>query len=255
MVYDAPLKRYIFASWSCTTHEFYEAPQPWGPWRHFLSIDFGALKTPKNYGQYGTSIPSKFISGDGRILYLQSNVWEHSYTFALRKLFLEPYSPASPENGYSEENLARAAGTLAISKSTHYGLLCGLDCTDLMAAGMPNGSEDDFDKEIKTTDWWGYTWPRPYHFNQVVYRTGSVSADGGWFAEEASRAGAPAFSMEGCGWSDDHSVLSGYGEGRLSRDLHIPPSRRYLGRRFAHYRDAWRQIAFHIDQPTRDLYT
>jgi hypothetical protein len=28
VVYDAPLKRYIFASWSCTTHEFYEAAQP-----------------------------------------------------------------------------------------------------------------------------------------------------------------------------------------------------------------------------------
>jgi hypothetical protein len=49
---------------------------------------------------------------------------------------------------------------------------------------MPDGSEDDFDKELKTTDWWGYTWPLPYHINQVVYRTGSVSADGGWFAGE-----------------------------------------------------------------------
>jgi hypothetical protein len=182
VVYDAPLKRYIFASWSCTTHEFYEAPQPWGPWRHFLSTDFGALKTARNYGQYGTSIPSKFISPDGRTLYLQSNVWEHSYTFALRKLFLEPYSPASPSNGYSPENLALAPGTRAISKSTHYGLLCGRDCVDQLAAGMPDGSEDDFDKEIKTTDWWGYTWPLPYHFNRVVYRTGSVTADGGWFA-------------------------------------------------------------------------
>ena len=36
VVYDAPLKRYLFASWSCATHEYYEAPHPWGPWRHFL---------------------------------------------------------------------------------------------------------------------------------------------------------------------------------------------------------------------------
>jgi len=40
---------------ACATHEFYEAPYPWGPWRHFLSTDFGLLKTAKNYGQYGTS--------------------------------------------------------------------------------------------------------------------------------------------------------------------------------------------------------
>jgi Domain of unknown function (DUF4185) len=184
VVYDAPLKRYIFASWSCATHEFYEAPNPWGPWRHFLSTDFGPLKTAKNYGQYGTSIPSKFISADGRTMYLQSNVWGHSYAFALRKLFLQPYVSASPANGSSDANLALAQGTRAISKSIHYGLLCGADCSDQLASGMPHGSEDDFDKEAKTTDWWGYTWPQPYSFNQVVYITGDIATTGGWYANK-----------------------------------------------------------------------
>jgi hypothetical protein len=183
VVYDAPLKRYLFASWSCTTHEFYEAPNPWGPWRHFLSIDFGALKTEKNYGQYGTSIPSKFISADGKELYLQSNIWDRSYAFALRKLFLEPYSPAPASNDSSDANLALAQRARAISKSTHYGLLCGRDCSDQMASGMSNGSEDDFDKEAKTADWWGYTWPRPYHMNQIVYTTGDMTSAGGWYAD------------------------------------------------------------------------
>jgi hypothetical protein len=182
VVYDAPLKRYIFASWSSTTHEFYESPHPWGPWSHFLSTDFGPLKTPKNYGQYGTSIPSKFISSDGTTLYLQSNIWGRSYTFALRKVFLHPYSPASPINSASAANLALAPETRAISKSTHYGLLCGRNCSDQLAGGMASGSEDDFDKDAKTSDWWGYTWPRPYNINQVVYKTGDISHDGGWYA-------------------------------------------------------------------------
>lgn len=184
VVYDAPLKRYLFASWSCATHEFYEASSPWGPWRHFLSTDFGLLKTAQNYGQYGTSIPSKFISADGRTMYLQSNVWVHSYAFALRKLFLQPYVPALPSNGRSDANLAMAPGARAISKSTHNGLLCGRDCSDQLASGMPNGSEDDFDKEAKTTDWWGYTWPQPYYFNQVIYTTGDIAAAGGWYADK-----------------------------------------------------------------------
>jgi uncharacterized protein DUF4185 len=182
VVYDAPLKRYLFASWSCATHEFYEAPNPWGPWRHFLSTDFGVLKTAKNYGQYGTSIPSKFISADGKTIYLQSNVWDRAYTYALRKLFVQPYVSAPPANGPSDANLALAPGTRAISKSTHYGLLCGTDCSDRLAGGMPSGSEDDFDEEAKTIDWWGYTWPQSYKFNQVVYTSGDIVTAGGWYA-------------------------------------------------------------------------
>src|SRR5207237_8630574 len=89
VVYDALLHRYIFASWSCATQQFYEAANPGGPWNLFLSDDFGPLRLPHNYGQYGTSIPSKFISTDGLTLYLQSNVWVHAYTFSLRKLYLQ----------------------------------------------------------------------------------------------------------------------------------------------------------------------
>jgi hypothetical protein len=182
VVYDAPLHRYLFASWSCTTHEFYEAPQPWGPWSHFLWTDFGPLKTPKNYGQYGTSLPSKFIDAGGTTLYLQSNVWGRSYTFALRKVFLHVYASASPGNDRSTENLGLRPGTRTISKSTHYGSLCGLDCSDQLASGTPDKSHDDSDKASKTTDWWGYIWPQPYNIDQVVYTTGDMSPDGGWFA-------------------------------------------------------------------------
>ena len=143
-----------FTSWSCATHQMYEAPEPWGPWKIFLSKDFGPLFTPHNYGMYGTSIPSKFISADGKTLYLQSNIWwvNHgkavwrAYTFALRRVYLEPFQPSTPDNGPSGENLALVPGARAISKSTHFGSLCGLNCSDFIAYGDTLGSEDDFDK-------------------------------------------------------------------------------------------------------------
>ncbi len=184
VVYDAPLQRYIFSSWSCATHEFYEAPAPWGPWRHFLSNDFGPLRLPQNRGQYGTSIPSKFISSDGKTFYLQSNVCcsGDSYTFSLRKIFLQPVQQASPSNGLSNANLATAPGTRAVSKSTHYGSLCGFGCSDLLNSGNSSESEDDYDEESKTSDWWGCIWPVPYNVNQLVYVTGNVFQDGGWFS-------------------------------------------------------------------------
>ncbi|MGH9515387.1 MAG: DUF4185 domain-containing protein [Terriglobales bacterium] len=181
-VYDAPLRRYIFSSWSCATHEFYEAQYPWGPWRHFLSNDFGHVRSTHNYGQYGTSIPSKFISADGKTLYLQSNIWTFAYTFSLRKIYLETYIPALPTNTASNANLALLSGVRAISKSTRHGSLCGFNCSDQLNSKLLNISEDDFDDESKALDWWGYIWPHPSNMNRVVYWTGRGSADGGWFS-------------------------------------------------------------------------
>ncbi|MGA2806680.1 MAG: DUF4185 domain-containing protein [Terracidiphilus sp.] len=188
VVYDQPLQRYIMVTWGCATHQFYEAPEPWGPWSHFLSNDFGPLRLLENRGQYGTSIPSKFISADGQTLYLQSNVCcsGNSYTFSLRKLYLQTYTSATPTNTASGTNLASATGTRAISKSTHFGLLCALNCSDQISNGPAGNSEDDYDEEEKTVDWWGYTWPQPYNINQVTYTTGTMFSNGGWYASDLS---------------------------------------------------------------------
>jgi len=75
-----------------------------------------------------------------------------------------------------------APGTRALSKSTHFGSLCGLNCSDQLNTGPLNKSEDDFDEESKHYDWWGYTWPQPYNLDEVVYQTGSMFSDGGWFS-------------------------------------------------------------------------
>src|SRR5690606_22514841 len=104
VVYNAPLERYIYTSWTEYTFEFYEAPQPWGPWTLFLRKDFGGYPwfgsdspTPKN-GGYATTIPSKFISDDGREMWLQCNWFvgvgsgSPNYHFSLRKLVVEPFA-------------------------------------------------------------------------------------------------------------------------------------------------------------------
>jgi hypothetical protein len=186
VVYDAPLQRYIFSSWSCATHELYEAPHPWGPWSLFYSKGFTPMHLAHSRGQYGTNIPSKFISADGKSLWLQSNVCcsGNSYDFALRQVHVEPASPSAPSNAASET--ANLAGLLyapqPISKSSHFGLISGPGFSSSLNDGILKQSEDDFDEETKPASWWGYTWPASYNMNKVVYVTGSMSPDGGWYS-------------------------------------------------------------------------
>jgi hypothetical protein len=97
IVYNKPLNRYIYSAWTQYTFEFYEAPTPWGPWTHFLSKSFGTYPwTNAQHGGYATSIPSKFISEDGKEMWVQSNVCPcgnagmSDYQFSLRRLYVEP---------------------------------------------------------------------------------------------------------------------------------------------------------------------
>jgi hypothetical protein len=98
VVYDASLARYLYTSWSEYTFEFYEAPTPWGPWRRFLSKDFGLPPwTPARHGGYGTSAPSLYVSDDGRTLWVQSSTFSSGvdhYDLALRRVRLVPREPA-----------------------------------------------------------------------------------------------------------------------------------------------------------------
>lgn len=195
VVYNAPLQRYIYTSWTEYTWEFYEAPAPWGPWRLFLHKDFGcypwfgasesaSCDGPKN-GGYGTVVPSKWISEDGRRMWVQSDWWvgvgcgDPTYKFALRPIDLVPFAPSTPENEPDpERNLALEPGTVAIEKTAHYGH------TDRLNDGDLSASEDSWDNENKSLDWWGYTWPQEYTVNQVRYTSGEAFPDGGWFAND-----------------------------------------------------------------------
>jgi hypothetical protein len=194
VVYNAPLRRYIYTSWTEYTFEFYEAPQPWGPWKLFMSKDsgcypwFGPGATcagPKN-GGYAATIPSKFISADGRDMWVQSNWWVDvacgatNYNFSLRPLRLHPRRPTAAANRPDPtNNLARTGqGVATIEKSAHYGH--GAYYND----GITTESEDSYDGSYKTLDFWGYTWDQVYLFDEVQYTTGDIFYDGGWFASD-----------------------------------------------------------------------
>lgn len=91
VVYLPSQHRYLYTSWTENTFEFYAAKQPWGPWTHTNSVDFGAYPwTTDKFGGYGLSLPSKFISKNGKSAWLQSNVCPcapagmSDYDFSLR---------------------------------------------------------------------------------------------------------------------------------------------------------------------------
>ncbi len=196
VVYNAPLKRYIYTSWTWYTFEFYEAPTPWGPWRLFLHKDFGAdafygasddpsCPGPRN-GGYPTTIPSKFISDDGKTMWVQTSTWKRwnfacgapNYNFGLRKLTVEPFADSTADNvPDAKNNLAvNGAGCTPIEKSARYGH------PQRYNDGSTEAYESSFDCEAdKPADFWGYLWPRRYHLNRVVYTTGKTFDNGGWF--------------------------------------------------------------------------
>ncbi|MGW6200510.1 DUF4185 domain-containing protein [Kribbella sp. NPDC055110] len=182
VTYLAQQKRYVYTSWTEYTFEFYESPTPWGPWKHFLSKDFGGYPwSTSKYGGYGVTIPSKFVQPDGKTMYLQANVCPCGgggigtsvYNFNLRKLVVTPSSNAPASNLPGPENLA--TGAVAISKSTQSGSLA------LLNDGSRTGSESDFDDEVKGASWWGYEWPARHKVNNVEFTSGAVSAQGGYF--------------------------------------------------------------------------
>jgi hypothetical protein len=74
--YVPGLDRYILPQWhytrlddpsrtfDATRWEFYEGPAPWGPWSLFYAQDF------EPEGWYNPCLPAKFISPDGKKLWI-----------------------------------------------------------------------------------------------------------------------------------------------------------------------------------------
>ena len=181
VVYNPALKRYIYSTWTMYTFELYEAPQPWGPWKHFHTKDFGVFPwTEQAAGGYGTPIPSKFISADGQTMWMHSSVWEAGvihYQYSLRKVQVTPYVESQADNIKSPDALStseRSATPLVrVARSGH---------AELIMDGVLNRqSEESWNGERKTEDYWGYTWPRSLHVNEVRYTTGKPDRRGGWF--------------------------------------------------------------------------
>lgn len=196
VLYNAGLQRYIYTSWSDPTFEFYEAPTPWGPWNRFLYHNFGMVDwyrmsdeehTPKN-GGYGTSIPSKFVSDDGRLMWVQSNWWtapypkpEDNYNFNLRQLRVTPDRKQRAANRPDpRDNIARSGADV-----TPVQVCARFAHRDYYNDGDHAKSEQSFDGTNKLIDYWGYTFSRSYWMTRVVYTTGERHDDGGWFTPYA----------------------------------------------------------------------
>lgn len=185
IVYNRPLDRYIYSSWTEYTFEFYEAPTPWGPWRHFLSHDFGLYPwSHSSFGGYGTVIPSKFISSDGREMWVSSSTFMggvQRYQYSLRRLQVTPYRFTVPSNEPGSSNLALPENGLdatPISRvAPRSGYLQGL------RDGLDDVAEDSWNGERKQEDYWGYTWSRAYNLNSLAYSTGHIDEGGGWFED------------------------------------------------------------------------
>jgi len=183
--YNSPLDRYIYTSWTRFSWEFYEAPQPWGPWRHVVSKNFGVYPwTEMKHGGYAPTASTKYLSADGKTFFVQANTFlggVDRYGFALRRVHVEPYRAASPTNARSSASLASPhLGTTALSYSNHVGTPGVLN--DRVIAHQ---SEDSWNGERKGEDHWGYAWPQPYNLNRVAYSTGRISRNGGWFESGA----------------------------------------------------------------------
>ena len=183
ITYNKPLNRYLYFSWTEYTFEFYESPTPWGPWKRFYTEDVGVYPwTATKNGGYSTTAPSKYISDDGKTLWIQSNTFmgaATNYNFNFRKLELEPYTNTTEANPtMSADNLAlpaHAEGVVQLGRSFHNAR------NHFLNDGITLQSEDSWNGEAKPTDYWGYTWPRQYNMNTVVYTTGNIYGDGGWF--------------------------------------------------------------------------
>jgi hypothetical protein len=189
VVWNPGLGRYLYCSWSEYTHEFYEAPAPWGPWRHLHSIDYGHFpwhgpKSPvAKHGGYAPTMPSKFISADGRDLWLQSNWFfpaasygGRAYSFGLRRVRLDPGTDAAPPRpGTASGNLALAADSWPLVSRAGEGR------TEVLNDGRRDRAEDSGRGPGTGDDVWGYEWPSPRWFDRVVYVPGPQDSLGGWF--------------------------------------------------------------------------
>ncbi|MBN2505044.1 MAG: hypothetical protein JXB20_06865 [Bacilli bacterium] len=182
IVYNKYIDRYIYSSWTEYTFEFYEAPTPWGPWRHFYQKDFGPYTWQTNlYGGYATIIPSKLISSDGLTMWVQSNTFAggvHKYNLSLRKLQVTLQDETTPTNVKSVLNLAHpeiGSNATAIALASDLGL--GTKIQD----GRNQTWDKSFNELRKTYDYWGITWNQEYNMNQVKYVVGNVYEEGGWF--------------------------------------------------------------------------
>lgn len=185
VVWNPGLGRYLYSSWSEYTFEFYEAPEPWGPWNLLHSHDFGHFpwhgpRSPlAKHGGYAPTMPSKFISDDGRDLWLQSNWFVpassrggRAYSFGLRRIRFDPGTDA----------VSPASGNLALQDAWPISSRVREGQEQVLNDGTREHAEDSAFGPGHGEDVWGYTWASPRRMSRLVYAPGPQDSLGGWFA-------------------------------------------------------------------------
>ena len=186
VVWNPGLKCYLYSTWSEYTIELFGAAAPWGPWLHILSRDFGHYpwRGPNDplakHGGYATTIPSKFISADGTLMWLQSNWFVgastrggRAYCFGLRPVCLNPgTSMEAPSVG----NLAMEGAWPVVSRLRDGQEFAISDGTRLYGDDTAHGPGFGADR-------WGYTWAAPRRMASLVFSHGGQDSTGGWFED------------------------------------------------------------------------
>lgn len=189
IVYNKALNRYLYSAWTEYTFEFYESPTPYGPWKKFLSKDYGGYNwMPEKNGGYATTIPSKFISDDGLTMWVQSNTFEggaSNYQYSLRKLVVVPYdqtAATTPTNTvYSDDNFVL---NKPIPEVTPFATTFQWGRKGVLNNGLKNDTEQSWNNVFKDKDYWGYYFEQAKNMNKVVFTTGQTFADGGSFQDD-----------------------------------------------------------------------
>lgn len=235
IVYDAPIERYLYTSWTEFTWELYESPTPWGPWTLFESKDFGPYPwygqdNPDGWvnGGYAVTTPSKFISDDGLQLWAQANWFVgvarpeevNTYHYALRPITLTLRDPeAAPFVAEAGTNLldpGSGSGAVVVDTHAHLGRI------EHLTDGDPQTSVSSWNGTPKDRDEWGATFPQPVTVSEIVMVPGPTDDDGGWFdgapSVEIRRDGvwtvldgvsvSPAYPADGSAADADRYVLT-----------------------------------------------
>lgn len=169
VTFNVPLKRYIYASWTEYTFELYESPSPSGPFKLFYAKDFGGyFWNSEKGGGYATTIPSKFTSEDGKTMWVVSSTFAggaKEYFFGIRKLVVEPFAEGcDAQNVSSGENLAQLPDAVVFNACNHRGNGESGRDGDLQTGG------DSWTCEVRTEDFWGYTFASQYAFQSSKIR-------------------------------------------------------------------------------------
>lgn len=95
--------------------------------------------------------------------------------------FISYPEPTISNQKDNSNNLAQTGtGRGAVFTTNHFG-----KALTIMTDGVKTGgtSEDSWNGQVKTEDYWGISFNQNYGFNKVVYTTGKMFVDGGWFKE------------------------------------------------------------------------